>query len=611
MARSGDPWWRDAVVYQIYPRSFQDSDGDGIGDLRGVTSRLDHLRWLGVDALWLSPFFPSGGADLGYDVSDFVGVDPAMGTLADVDELIRQAHDRGIRVLLDLVANHTSIEHPWFRAHPERYVWSDDGPPNNWVASFGGPAWTRDERTGRWYLHSFYPEQPDLDWSQPEVRDAIGEVARFWLERGVDGFRVDAVDRLAKDPQLRDDPPAGDPFGLPLPEEYAALEHVHSIDGPQIGEALAALRASAGDALLVGEVYLPSARLGRYLEHLDLVFAFEFLHAPRDASRLAEVIAAAGELDRVAWVLSNHDFPRLASRFGPAHARAAAMLLLTLPGSAFIYQGDELGMQNGPGALPPLDRHGRDGFRHPMQWEPTASGGFTDGVPWLEPIDPRDRSVAAQRDEPGSMLELYRALIALRRGLPREIGGIEAVGSTLSFARGDHTVAVNLGDDEAPGPGAEPLLSTSHEHRARPARRGRGRRRARLSRAPPECSSAPPPGRGFEPCHTGYKPERGDDQRGKMRRLGGLLATTLLAATRSRAAPAPTPAAARARSSASSSSTSPAAPTRRRPRSAPTSPAASTRSASSSCPRRPTPSASSSCAGSAPRTTRSTSSAWT
>src|SRR4051812_48301039 len=190
MARR-EEWWRDAVIYQIYPRSFQDSDGDGLGDIPGVTARLDHLDWLGVDAIWLSPFYPSPGADLGYDVVDFTGVDPRLGTLAQVDELIEAAHARGLRVLLDLVPSHTSIEHPWFREHPERYVWADGGPPNNWRASFGGPAWARDEVTGRWYLHSFYPEQPDLDWRNPDVRTAMGEVVRFWLDRGADGFRVD------------------------------------------------------------------------------------------------------------------------------------------------------------------------------------------------------------------------------------------------------------------------------------------------------------------------------------------------------------------------------------------------------------------------------------
>ena len=258
---SREEWWRDAVVYQIYPRSFQDSDGDGLGDIPGVTSRLDHLEWLGADAVWLSPFYPSPGADLGYDVADFTGVDSRLGTPADVDELIEAAHARGLRVLLDLVPSHTSIEHPWFREHPTRYVWAEGGPPNNWRASFGGPAWTRDDETGRWYLHSFYPEQPDLDWRNPEVRTAMREVVRFWLDRGADGFRVDAADRLVKDAELRDDPPASEPFPLPLPAEYGALEHIHSVDDPDIGIALGALREAAGDALLIGEVYLPTARL--------------------------------------------------------------------------------------------------------------------------------------------------------------------------------------------------------------------------------------------------------------------------------------------------------------------------------------------------------------
>ena len=459
-------WWRDAVVYQVYPRSFQDSNGDGVGDLPGVISRLDHVAGLGADAVWLSPFYPSGGADMGYDATDFTAVDRAFGTIDDLDRLVAESHRRGIRVLLDLIPSHTSIEHPWFRRHPDWYVWSDDGPANNWVAAFGGPAWTRDERTGRWYLHSFYPEQPDLDWRNPEVREAIGGVIRFWLDRGVDGFRVDAVHGLAKDPQLRDDPPASEPFALPLRPELARFDLVHSLDGPGIGEALGAIREAAGDAFLVGEVYLPTRRLRRYLDHLDLVFAFEFLHAPRDAARLAGVIEAAAELERVAWVLSNHDFPRLQSRFGHAHARLAAMLLLTLPGPAFIYQGDEIGMVDGPGADPPHDRAGRDPFRHPMQWEPGPAGGFTDGEPWLPVIDPDERSVAAQDGVEGSTLELYRSLIALRARLGPGIAGIESVGQVLRFRRGDHLVALNLGEREAALPdGAEVVLSTETEHR--------------------------------------------------------------------------------------------------------------------------------------------------
>src|SRR5438477_2073047 len=281
ISSSAMPWWEQAVVYQIYPRSCQDSDGDGVGDLRGVTERLDHLAWLGVDALWLSPIYPSPLADFGYDVSDYTAVDPVFGTLGDFDALVAAAHARGLRVLLDLVPSHTSIEHPWFREHPDRYIWSPvDGPPNNWRAVFGGSAWSRDPRGRGWYLHTFYAEQPDLDWRNPEVVAAMQDVVRFWLDRGADGFRVDAVNGLVKDAELRDDPPASGSFPLLLPPEAAELDHVYSAGRPEVIEALAALREAAGDALLVGEVYLGTADYPRYLESLDLVFAFELLFSP-------------------------------------------------------------------------------------------------------------------------------------------------------------------------------------------------------------------------------------------------------------------------------------------------------------------------------------------
>jgi alpha-glucosidase len=407
------PWWKDAVVYQIYPRSFQDSDGDGIGDLAGIESRLGYLVELGVDALWLSPIYPSPLFDMGYDVSDHCAVAPEFGDMDGFDRLVAKAHSLDLRILLDFVPSHTSIEHRWFREHPEYYVWADE-PPNNWVAAFGGPAWTLDEETGRYYLHSFYPEQPDLDWRVPAVRDAMGDVIRFWVDRGVDGFRVDAVQQLMKDPDLRDDPLAATPFVLPLGEEYGRLEHVHSEAGPDIGLALGAMREAAGDALLVGEVYRPTRDLGPYLEHLDLAFAFALLHSPFDEERLAEVVDAGQELGRVAWALSNHDFPRLATRFGEGNVARAAEFLLSLPGTVFLYQGDEIGMVDGEGADPPYDRAGRDSCRHPMQWEPEPLGGFTTGEPWLSLTDPERRSVAAQRGIEGSSLELHRRLIADR-----------------------------------------------------------------------------------------------------------------------------------------------------------------------------------------------------
>jgi alpha-glucosidase len=461
-------WWRDAVIYQIYPRSFQDSDGDGVGDLRGIASRLDHLHELGVDALWLSPIYPSPLADFGYDVSDHTAVDPAFGTLDDFDALVAAAHERGLRVLMDLVPCHTSIEHPWFREHPDWYIWADSGdrPPNNWLAAFGGPAWTRDERSGRWYMHSFYPEQPDLDWHNPEVVAAMQGVVRFWLERGVDGYRVDAIDRIMKDPELRDDPPATRPFGLPVSEAETRLDFRYSRNRPETRDALAALREASGDALLIGEVYLPTARVAPYLEAFDLVFIFEVLRATWDSERLRPAIEAAvelrhGEHAAAGWVLSNHDFGRLVSRFGRENARVAAMLLLTLPGTAFVYQGDEIGMGEGDGGDRAFDRAGRDGFRHPMQWDASPSGGFTTGEPWLPAIDPAERNVADQRGEGGSTLELWRSLIGLRRRLGEGFRMLDAEPGVIAYERGDHVVTLNLsGEPRTPPQSGDLLLAT-------------------------------------------------------------------------------------------------------------------------------------------------------
>jgi alpha-glucosidase len=434
------------VVYQVYPRSFQDSDGDGVGDLGGITARLDHIRDLGADAIWLSPFYPSPLADGGYDVADYEAVDPLLGTLEDADALIAAAHARGLKVLFDVVPCHTSIEHPWFREHPDWYVWSDrDGPQNNWRATFGGPAWSRDPVSGRWYLHSFYPEQPDLNWRNPEVPRAFGEALRFWLDRGVDGFRIDALDRILKDPQLRDDPPATGPPPLPEAHMEAGLAQTHSRNAPDIGTAVAQLRAAAGsDALLVGEVYLLSGRLKPYLEHLDACFCFELLHAPWEAGAVRAAVEAAAATGKAAWVLSNHDFPRLPDRVGPRNVRAAALLLLTLPGLAFVYQGDELGMGDGPDEGD--DRAGRDRHRHPMPWDGTRHGGFTTGEPWLEVVVPPDGPADAQRD--GSMLAWYRLLIALRGELRGELQMLDAPAGVVAFRRGPHVVALNLGETE-------------------------------------------------------------------------------------------------------------------------------------------------------------------
>jgi alpha-glucosidase len=458
-------WWQDAVVYQIYPRSFQDADGDGVGDLRGITSRLDHVAWLGVDALWLSPMYPSPLADLGYDVADYRAVDPQLGTLDDFDRLLEAAHARGLRVLLDLVPCHTSIEHPWFRQHPDWYIWSPvDGPPNNWVSAFGGPAWSRDETSGRWYLHSFYPEQPDLDWRNPAVVEAFRGIVRFWLDRGVDGFRHDAIDRLVKDAQLRDEPPApAEGFGLPVYGEAATLSRLYHVHQSEAIEALRSLRDVAGDALLVGEVFQPTAGCEPYLDVLDLVFGFEVLFSPWDVERLRAAIEPAAALGRVAWVLSNHDFDRLVTRVGDENARAAALLLLTLPGAAFVYQGDELGLANGPAADPPRDPAGRDPMRNPMQWTQGRGAGFTEGTPWLPLGDRPERNVESERVDSGSLLHFYRRLIELRRRLGGGFRMLEPVHGVLAFERGEHVVAINVTGKPQRAPALGELVLTTHE----------------------------------------------------------------------------------------------------------------------------------------------------
>ncbi len=453
-------WWQRGVVYQIYPRSFADADGDGIGDLAGITARLDYLNdgtpaSLGVDAIWLSPFYPSPMADFGYDVSDYTGVHPMFGTLDDFDELVRQAHARGIRVIIDLVPNHTSDQHPWFvasrssRDNPKRnwYVWADpkpDGsPPNNWMSSFprAGRAWTFDERTGQYYLHSFMREQPDLNWSNPEVRAAMDEVIRFWLDRGVDGFRIDVAHRIARDPELRDNPLVEvDDTRLSGPElamRMAGLQR-YDQDWPEVHDIFRRFRrtldAYGGDRMMVGEVYLlDQAKLVPYYgeagDELHLVHNFVFLHQPWKAEAFRTTV---DEYERLlpadawpAFFTGNHDHARVASRYdeggnGQARARVAAMLLLTLRCTPFLYQGEELGMTDGE--IPPdqvVDLDGRDPERTPMHWDASPGAGFTTGDPWL-PIasNHREVNVAAQRDDPASMLTLYRRLIRYRRRSP-------------------------------------------------------------------------------------------------------------------------------------------------------------------------------------------------
>ena len=346
------------------------------------------------------------------------------------------------------------------------------------AARLGGPAWSPDPHGRGWYLHSFYPEQPDLDWRNPEVAEAFGAALRFWLDRGVDGFRLDALDRLLKDPERRDDPPRTPDSPRVLPEtdaDFSALEHVHSRNAPDIATAVGELREAAGDAFLVGEVYLLSDAIGPYLAALDAAFSFELFQSPWDAEAVRSALVASEALGegRAAWVLSNHDFPRLPDRVGPANVRAAALLLLTLPGPAFVYQGDEIGMGDGPGRGPgvaPDDRSGRDVHRHPMQWDATTQGGFTTGTPWLPLADPAQRNVADQERDPGSLLHLYRDLIAARRSLA---GPVELLGGTapgvLAFRRGDHIVALNLGAADADAPPAGALLRHTHDPERRTA----------------------------------------------------------------------------------------------------------------------------------------------
>ncbi len=478
-------WWQKAVIYQIYPRSFQDSNGDGTGDLPGIAARLPYLRDLGVDAIWLSPIFPSPMADFGYDISDYVGVDPSFGTLRDFDTMLAAAHELGIRVLLDLVPNHTSDRHPWFlesrasRDNPKRdwYLWRDPapggGPPNNWLSEFGGGAWEFDPHTGQYYYHAFLPQQPDLNWRNPAVRTAIHDVMRFWLSRGVDGFRVDVIWQLLKDERFRDNPE--NPHFSPGQRPHSRLIPLYTADLPGVHEIIAGFRQVVNefeDRLLIGEIYLPVDRLVRYygedLRGLHLPFNFALLQSEWRARTIARLISEYESLlprgGWPNWVLGNHDRPRIASRLGAAQARVAAMLLLSLRGTPTLYYGDEIGMMQVP--IPPervqdpFEKRvpglglGRDGARTPMQWDAGKSAGFSTAEPWL-PLAPDASTVnvAAQQRDPRSMLALYRNLIATRRTHPAlQLGAyraIEAGDDLILFGRelGDEriVVALNLG----------------------------------------------------------------------------------------------------------------------------------------------------------------------
>lgn len=435
-ARPPGPWWEEAVFYQVYPRSFADSDGDGIGDLGGVIEHLDHLEVLGVDALWLSPFYPSPMADFGYDVSDHCDVDPTFGDLDTFDRLVDEVHERGLRIIVDYVPNHTSDRHPWFLAsrssredaHRDWYVWRDPGPlggpPNNWRRAFSDdPAWSFDDATGQYYLHLFLPEQPDLDWNNPEVFGHMADVLSFWAERGVDGFRADVVHCIGKDPELPD-----------APEDLAGLPACIFDHGPGTHDCLRRLRRLVdgdrpGRLLLLGETAVMDREqqlsyLGRG-DELHLGFNFLLLHAPwqADAWRRELESAIAGHEARDAWptwVLSNHDVRRHLTRYGSeSRARAAAVALLALRGTPFIYQGEELGLADAEvPASAVVDPGGRDGCRAPIPWDTTAGCGWPERT-WLPlPPEPQAHSVAAEMRDPTSVLALYRHLLDLRRRTP-------------------------------------------------------------------------------------------------------------------------------------------------------------------------------------------------
>jgi alpha-glucosidase len=502
-------WWQTGIIYQIYPNSFQDSNGDGIGDMAGITRRLDYLAWLGIDAIWISPCFPSPLKDCGYDVSNFTDIHPDNGTLADFDALLEKAHSLKIKVLLDYVINHSSDQHPWFiesrssRDNPKRdwYTWRDPapdgGPPNNWGSYFGGPAWTLDETTGQYYLHTFLPAQPDINWRNPEAAAAMLDAARFWLERGVDGFRVDAVHCVGKAADFRDDP-VKEQAGAGMVFNKRGTRKVYSVNQPFVHDVLRDFRKLLDeyDAFAVGEG--PShdyQNLFKYQAPDELHMAFNFppmRHAFK-ANLLRDTIAEFEDLlPPHIWpnyVFGNHDTSRLANRIGPENLPLLAVLLLTLRGTPFIYYGEEIGMQDVP--VPDdmlrdtvaLNGHfNRDQARTPMQWDDGPNAGFTAGDPWLPIADNYRRcNVTAQRSDTTSLLSLYRRLIRLRRehaalttgrydGLPLESDDV------LAYIRADDDqqflIVLNFAGTEQvvdlplSGPG-QVVLSTYHDRAER------------------------------------------------------------------------------------------------------------------------------------------------
>ena len=479
-------WWRDAVIYQIYPRSFGDSNGDGIGDIRGIVDHLDHLSWLGIDTVWLNPVMVSPNTDFGYDVADYCAIQPEYGTLDDFDLLVKEAGARGIRIMNDLVPNHTSDQHPWFTdsrsarnaTHRDWYVWADpneDGsPPNNWLSEFGGEAWTLDETTGQYYLHLFLPTQPDLNWWNDGVRNAFDDILRFWFDRGVAGFRLDVCHAIVKDRDLRDNPPTTEDD--PPATRIFGQRRVYSANRPEVHDVLRRWRTVARsydpERLLLGETYVWDIRsltafYGTRNDEIQLGFNIPFVHARFDAGRLSTIVDNVDKLfPRHAWPVwtgSNHDAKRLATRWcegDERKIRCALMMLLTLRGTPVLYYGDEIGLRDveltedelrdpvGIRFWPAYP--GRDGGRTPMQWTGAPGAGFTKPgtKTWLPIGDAGACNVATQREDTSSVLHLTRDLIALRK---------EFVGAsylrrrspegTWLYRRGHHVVALNMSDE--------------------------------------------------------------------------------------------------------------------------------------------------------------------
>lgn len=504
--RASEPWWKSAVIYQIYPRSFQDSNGDGVGDLAGVIQRLDYLVDLGVDALWLSPFYRSPMADFGYDVRDHVSVDPIFGDMADVRALVRGCRERGLKLIVDYIPNHTSDQHLWFaesrsnRTNPRRdwFIWRDaapdGGPPNNWRSEFGGPAWTWDPGREQYYYHAFLSCQPDLNWRCPDVVEAMLNIMRFWLDRGVDGFRVDAIHHLMERLDLVDNPE--NPLWREGMDPADRLLRAATVDQPDVHGAVTAMRRVLddypGERVLIGEAYLPLERLVTYYGAPDdgfhLPFNFHLIATPWTPTAVAALVAAY-ERQLPAhgwpnWVLSNHDRSRLVSRIGPQQARVAAMLLLTLRGTPTLYQGDELGMADVEMApeqvRDPLEINvpglglGRDPARTPMLWSPEPYAGFSTAEPWL-PLSPdwREINVHRQAETPDSVLGLYKSLLALRRMQPAlQLGDYAEIAATETLLayerrRGEDRLLIVLNMADAPGvltaPSGQIVLTTDGE----------------------------------------------------------------------------------------------------------------------------------------------------